>query len=112
MGSLSIWHWIVVLELCGEILADTGDTQPVRRREPGHRLGEMGDRIRGIPVRADFERVLTLDFEQICNLSEDARDGEVIHAAAAAGVRSAPVYARGDYRRGPVRRAGNRRGTR
>ena len=41
----------------------------------------MGDRLGGIPVRANLEGVLALDFEQIGDLRKDPRDGQVFHVS-------------------------------
>ena len=62
-----------------EILADAGDRAQLRFAERGEPLGGVRDGLRGVPVRANLERVLALDFEEIGDLSEDARDGQVFH---------------------------------
>ena len=66
--------------LGGEILADAGDREPLGRREVGDPLGGVGDRLRGVAVCADLERVLALDFEEIADFGEHTRDGQVVEA--------------------------------
>ena len=92
-----------------EVLADAGNlAQPggVERRE---RVRMIGDDVGAVAIRADLERVVVLDLEQIGDLPEDARDAEVIQAA---GLRSrcgsrAPARRRAPApRRSPVARAG------
>ena len=39
----------------------------------------MRDGVGGVAVRADLERVLVLDFEEIADLSEHARDRQIVH---------------------------------
>ena len=48
----------------------------------GQPLGGVRDRVGGVAVRANLERVLALDLEQVGDLGEDARDGEVVHESA------------------------------
>ena len=63
-----------------EVLADPGDREPCRGRQVGDPLGGVRDGLRGVAVRADLERVLALDLEQVADLGEHARDGEVVEA--------------------------------
>ena len=51
----------------------------------GDALRQVRDRLRGVAVRADLERVLALDFEQIADLGDDAGDGEVVHRSLPCG---------------------------
>ena len=46
--------------------------------EAGDRLGAVGHDVGAVAIRADLERVLALQLEQVGDLAEDARDGEVI----------------------------------
>ena len=48
--------------------------------ERGDLIGMMRDGLRGVAIRPDLERVLVLDFEEIADLGEDPRDGEIVHA--------------------------------
>ncbi len=57
-----------------------GIAQPLRRRQVGDALGGVRDGLRRVAVRADLERVLALDFEQVADLGEHAGDGEVVEA--------------------------------
>jgi hypothetical protein len=66
-------------DLRREILADPGNAEAIGGRQGGGRIAQMCERVRGVSVRADFERVLVLDFEEIADLGKHARDGEVIH---------------------------------
>jgi hypothetical protein len=68
-------------EFGGEIFADSRNLKPIRRRERRDGIRQVNDRVSGVAVRTDFERVLVLDFEQIANLVEDTGDGEVVHEA-------------------------------
>jgi hypothetical protein len=52
-----------------ELVACTG-SQP---------FGSVGDRVGGIAVCADFERVLALDLEQVGDLRKNACDGGIFH---------------------------------
>ena len=72
-------------DLRRQIFPDAGDAEPFRRGEGGDALREVRDRLRGVAVRADLERVLALDFEQIADLGEDAGDGEVVHRSLPCG---------------------------
>ena len=72
-------------DLRGEVLADAGDREPLRRGQVGEALGGVGDGLGGVAVRADLERVLALDLEKIADLGEDAGDGEVVEARTALG---------------------------
>ena len=58
-----------------EILADPGDAETIGRRERGDGVAEVQNRIRGVSVRADLERVLVLDFEQVADLGEHSGEG-------------------------------------
>ena len=44
-------------------------------------LGRVCDCLGRVSIGADLERILVLDFEQIGDLREDARDGEVFHVS-------------------------------
>ena len=63
-----------------EVLADSRDREPFGWRQIGDTYRRVRDRLRGVAIRADLERVLGLDLEQVANLGEDARDGEVLEA--------------------------------
>ena len=47
----------------------------------GEIVGMVRDDVGAVAVRANLERVLVLDFEEVGNLPEDARDRGVIQAA-------------------------------
>ena len=57
-----------------------GNREPLGGRQVGDPLGGVRDGLRGVAIRADLERVLALDLEQVADLGEHARDGEVIEA--------------------------------
>ena len=65
-------------DLRGEVLADAGNREPLRRRQVGDPLRSVGDRLRCVAVGADLERVLALDFEQVADLGEDTGDGQIV----------------------------------
>ncbi len=67
-------------DLGGEILADPRQREPFGRGRARRSIGMMRDVLRGVAIRANLERVLVLDFEEIANLGEDPRDGEIVHA--------------------------------
>ena len=56
-----------------------GQRQPLGRRQPGHAPRLVDDRLGRVPVRADLERVLAFDLEEVADLGEDARYGEIVH---------------------------------
>ena len=56
-----------------------GSAEPFGRGERGDALGMVRDGLGGVAIRADLERVLVLDLEEIADLGEDACDGEVVH---------------------------------
>ncbi len=64
-----------------QILADAGNRAQLLFVEMGERFGRVRDRLGRVPVRANLERVLALDFEQIGDFREDARDGQVFHVS-------------------------------
>ena len=66
-------------DLRGELLADAGNGAELVFGAVRETLGCVCDCVGRIPVRADLERVLALDLEEVGNLREDARDGEVFH---------------------------------
>ena len=66
-----------------EVLADAGNREPCRGRQVGDPLGGVGDGLRGVAIRADLERILALDLEQVADFGEHARDGEVVEAHSA-----------------------------
>ncbi len=53
----------------------------------GDALGAVRDGLGRVAIRADLERVLALDLEQVADLGEDAGDGEVVHERAQAVTR-------------------------
>ena len=62
--------------LRGEVLADAGNrAQLLRRRMPATGVGPGGDDVSAADaVRANLERVLALDLEQVGDLAEHLRD--------------------------------------
>ena len=58
-----------------------GDLQQPPLIEVGQPLGGARHALSGVAVRADLERVLRLDLEQVGNLAEQACNGEIIHGA-------------------------------
>ena len=77
--------------LRGEVLADAGQGQPIRRRERGDAVGMVRDRFRGVAIRADLERVLVLDLEQVADFRQHACDCEVVHQECACAASLAAV---------------------
>jgi hypothetical protein len=67
-------------DLGGEVLADPRQREALRRRQPRDGLGFVDERLGRGAIRADLERVLVLDLEEIGNLLQHARDGQVIHS--------------------------------
>ena len=68
-------------DLRSQILADAGDGAELLFAEIGKLVGRVRDGLGRVPVRANLERVLALDFEEIGDLREDARDGQVFHVS-------------------------------
>jgi hypothetical protein len=67
-------------DLGREVLADPRQREPRRRREPGDGLRLVDERFRCGAIRADLERVLVLDLEEIGDLLQHACDCQVIHS--------------------------------
>jgi hypothetical protein len=65
-----------------QVLADAGDFAQPGRIERRELVRMVGDDVGGVAVRADLERILVLDLEEIGDLLEHARDGVVIQRAA------------------------------
>ena len=62
-----------------DVLADPGQAAQVGRRECRDALAAVADDLRGVAVRADLERVVSADLEQVADLGEDTGDGDVFH---------------------------------
>ena len=61
--------------LRGEVLADAGDARAAPRAvRSAIGVPQVDDRLGGVAVGADLERVLALDLEEIADLGQDARD--------------------------------------
>jgi len=69
-------------DLRREILADPGNAEPIGGGQRGDRVAQVRQSIRGVSIRADLERVLVLDFEEVADLGKHARNGEVFHVEA------------------------------
>ncbi len=67
-------------DLGAEVLTDAGDCEPCCGRQVGDPLGGMRDGLGGVAIRADLERILALDLEQVADFGKDARDGEIVEA--------------------------------
>jgi hypothetical protein len=67
-------------DLLGEILPYAGQLAQLRLVNPLDRVWPGTDRVGSGAVRANLETVLSLDFEQVGDLSENPRDLPVIHA--------------------------------
>src|SRR5689334_8400625 len=65
----------------GEILADAGNFAKLVWREGGKLVRMVAGNIGAVSVRADLERVLVLDLEEVSDLPEHARDPFVIQTA-------------------------------
>ena len=67
-------------DLRGEVLADAGNARGAAAGvRSASRSASVSDGFRGVAVRANLERVLALDLEQVADLGQDAGDGEVVH---------------------------------
>ena len=62
----------------GEVLADAGNLAQPGRVERRELVRMVGDDVGAVAIRANLERVVVLDFQQVGDLAEDARDGQVI----------------------------------
>ena len=62
-----------------ELFADARDCAQLLVGQVRELVGGVCDRLRRIPIRANLEWVLALDFEQIGDLGKDTRDGQVFH---------------------------------
>ena len=94
-------------DLRGEILADARQCRAGPPGvERGDAVGMMRDGLRGVAIRADLEGVLVLDLEQIADLGEHARDGEVVHAGGSGCAQHYRLYNASMSIRDAVRQAG------
>jgi len=48
-------------------------------------FGGMNDGFRRVSIRANLERVFTLDLQQVADLGQDPGDGEIVHNGKAEG---------------------------
>src|SRR5229473_2772031 len=64
-----------------EVLADARDFPQSGDVEEGELIRMVGDDVGGVAIRANLERVLALDFEEIGDLSEKMRDCGIIQPA-------------------------------
>jgi hypothetical protein len=62
-----------------DVLANPGQAAQVGRGEGRDALAAVANDLRGIAVRADLERVVAPNLEQIADLGEDTGDGDVFH---------------------------------
>ena len=67
-------------DLRREIFADTRQRAQVGFRELRNGRCRVDHRLGGVPVGADLERILALDFQEVRDLRENACDREIIHA--------------------------------
>ena len=65
----------------GEVLADAGNLAERRDVERRQIVRMVGDDVAAVPVRANLERIIVLELQQVGDLAQNARDGEVIQAA-------------------------------
>jgi hypothetical protein len=77
-----------------EVLADAGNFPQAGLVEAGEVVGMIGRDVRDIPVRADLERVVVLDLQEVGGFPEDARNRLVIQAASLQPRRGSPEVAR------------------
>src|SRR5687767_12899515 len=62
-----------------KVFADAGNSAQLLFGEVCELVGGVRDRLRRVSVRANLERIVTFDFEQIGDLGEDARNGQIVH---------------------------------
>src|SRR5262245_22584795 len=65
-------------DLAGEIFPDARNLAQRWFVELGQLVGMIARDIDDVPIGANLERILALDFEEVCNLLEDAGDRGVI----------------------------------
>ena len=66
-------------DLRGNVTADPRQRQALGPRQPGDATRFMRDGLAGVAVSADLEWILSLDFEQVADFSQDAGDREILH---------------------------------
>jgi hypothetical protein len=66
-------------DLGGDVFTDARQREPLGRRQAGDAVRLVRDRLARVAIRADLERVLSLDLEEIANLGQHARDRQVFH---------------------------------
>ena len=64
----------------GQVFADARNLAQLCVGDAPNRVGPGGDRFAGRAIRANLEGVVTLDFEQVGDLSKNLRDRAIIHA--------------------------------
>ena len=62
-----------------EVAADARHLEQAGFVEFGDAHAGVGDDLGRVAVRADLERVLALDLEQVADLGEEPREREVVH---------------------------------
>ena len=63
-----------------EILSNSRNGEKVFSRQGADLLGHVGERLGGVPIGPDLERIGSLNFEQARDLVEDACDFLIVHA--------------------------------
>ena len=90
-ASSSWWHGAVagvgdLANAGGEVLADARQLAQRRRVHPGDRLGGVAHDVGAVAVRADLERVLALDLEEVGDLGRGSRATAVLSQTEAIGL--------------------------
>ncbi len=94
-------------DLRREVLADAGNRAQLLFGQVRECLGGVRDRFGRVPVRANLERVLALDLEQVGDLRKDSRDGQVFHVSLQDAKRTTSSWTEREARRS---RCGTRAG--
>ena len=85
----------------GQILPDARNLPQRRFVERGEMMGMIGGDVGAVPIRANLERIVVLELQEVRNLLENARHAQVIQAAARSSRSDSREPAR---RRRPARR--------